>query len=146
MFGCIMKIVIENVFMVWLHFENAIFLLVSHTFSSIFSASKQILYKKIHFHPHTSIHRKSTTTHTPEPTKIHHYPHKTYHHTTQKPSKHHHPHHHNNKKNQNLSFQPIMVKVWNKLVHIDLPIFSLGDKKSTDKFFFLENLIKKKKR
>ena len=38
-------------------------------------------------------------------------------------------------------------KVWNKLVHIDLPIFSLGDKKSTDKyFFFLENLIKKKKR
>ena len=93
-----MKNVIENVFMVWLHSENAIFLLVSHTFSSIFSASKQILYKKIHFHPHTSIHRKSTITHTPEPTKIHHYPHKTYHHTTQKPPKHHHPHHHNNNK------------------------------------------------
>ena len=50
------------------------------------------------------------------------------------------------KKNQNLSFQPIMEKVWNKLVHIDLPIFSLGDKKSTDKYFFWENLIKKKKR
>ena len=54
--------------------------------------------------------RKSTSTHTSAPTKnpplsthqhpqkIHHYPHKTYHHTTQKPPKHHHPHHHNNNK------------------------------------------------
>ena len=78
---------------VWLHSENAIFLLVSH----IFSASKQILYQKIHLHPHTSTHRKSTTTHTPKPIKIHHYPIKTHHHTTQKPPKH---HHNNNKKNQ----------------------------------------------
>ena len=42
-FGCIMKIVLENVSGVWLHSENAIFLLISHIFSAIFSATKQIL-------------------------------------------------------------------------------------------------------
>ena len=88
MFGCIMKIVLEN----------AILLLVSHIFSSIFLASKQILYQKIHLYPHTNTHRKSTTTHTPAPTKIYHYPHKTHHHTTQKPPKHHHPHTNTHKK------------------------------------------------
>ena len=43
--------------------ENVIFLLVSH----IFSASKQILYQKIHLHPHTNTHRKSTRTHKNSP-------------------------------------------------------------------------------
>ena len=111
--------------MVWLHSENAIFLLVSHTFSSIFSASKQILYKKIHFHPHTSIHRKFTTTYTPEPTKIHHYPHKTYHHTTQKPLKHHHPHHHNNKK-KNQRSKKERLRDWGK----ERSVFSGNDDRS----------------
>ena len=46
----------------------------------------------------------------------------------------------------NLSFQSIMEKVWNKLVHIDLPIFSLGDKKSTDKYYFWGKFNKKEKK
>ena len=37
-FGCIIKIILENFSSVWLHYENAIFLLVSY----IFSASKKI--------------------------------------------------------------------------------------------------------
>ena len=42
-FGYILKIILEYIFKCLVHFENANFLLVSHIFSAIFLAFKQIL-------------------------------------------------------------------------------------------------------
>ena len=88
-FGCLVlqwKIVQKMISSVWWHSENAVFLQIFHIFSAIFLASKKILSLKIHYHPHTSIHRKSTLSTQNPP------PHNTK--TTKTPD----PHHHNNNK------------------------------------------------
>ena len=67
-FGCIVKIILENNFQCLVIFWKYYFPRNFSHFLAIFSTSKQILC------------------------------HKTHHHTTQKPPKCHHPHHHNNNK------------------------------------------------
>ena len=57
----------ENDFQCLVTFWKCYFLTNFH----IFSASKQILYQKIHHHPHTTTHKKSTTIHT-KPTTTQH--------------------------------------------------------------------------
>ena len=80
-FGCILKIILENNFQCLVTFWKYYF---PTKFSHFLNFQTNFISQNPPPPPPTHQH----------PQKIHHYPHKTHHHTTQKLPKQHHPHHH----------------------------------------------------